>query len=157
MALFLSGFFYFSFRNASLFVFGARTSAIVLLGWCFFLVSFLLFPALRGKKKREQGVYVCFSSSDFASFVQGECFVFCEVLRSSAFGGGLGEKQEIQTETVSLFFVFVFFLFPGFLLLFEVVLHCFVVAFLVSFVAVIRLLLLLRTVVSGGGLFTPNL
>jgi hypothetical protein len=49
-----------------------------------------------------------------------------------------------------------FFFFPGFLLFFEVVLHCFVVAFLVSFVAVIRLLLLC-TVVSGGGLFTPNL
>jgi hypothetical protein len=54
-----------------------------------------------------------------------------------------------------LFFVFVFFP-PGFLLLFEVVLHCFVVAFLVSFVAVIRLLLLC-TVVSLGRLFTPSL
>lgn len=37
------------------------------------------------------------------------------MLRSSAFGGGLGEKQEIQTATVSLFFSFVVLFFSRFL------------------------------------------
>jgi hypothetical protein len=120
-------------------------------------VSFLLFPARpKGEKKRENKMYMFAFLRRILGFLSKasvlfsvRCFAVLILVED------LVEKQEIQTQTVSLFFVFVFFP-PGFLLLFEVVLHCFVVAFLVYFVAVIRLLLLC-TVVSLGRLFTPSL
>ncbi len=74
-----------------------------------------------------------FLSSDFGSFVQGECFLFSV----RCFAVLLLVEDLVKNRRYRQRQFLCFFFFPlGFLLLFEVVLHCFLVAFLVSFVAV---------------------